>query len=122
MSFGLWKLRSFSKFGPLSIKRTDLPNAMDAQRAQAVPVAVPVSEADSPGPVSEADSPGPVSEAPSEPDWTEERFRVDRKKLEIMFLGRCEVLSAVRSCLFLNGNTVVSNCILTLCSISILYV
>ncbi|XP_035388910.1 protein bicaudal C homolog 1-B [Electrophorus electricus] len=87
MSFGLWKLRSFSKFGPLSIKRTDLPNAMDAQRAQAVPVAVPVSEADSPGPVSEADSPGPVSEAPSEPDWTEERFRVDRKKLEIMFLA-----------------------------------
>ncbi|KAI2658733.1 hypothetical protein H4Q32_016859 [Labeo rohita] len=40
--------------------------------------------ADSPLPVSEDDSSGPT--APPDPEWTEERFRVDRKKLEIMLL------------------------------------
>ncbi|XP_016142834.1 protein bicaudal C homolog 1-like [Sinocyclocheilus grahami] len=48
--------------------------------------------ADSPLPVSEDDSSGPT--APPDPEWTEERFRVDRKKLEIMLLGKtCEPLS-----------------------------
>ncbi len=42
--------------------------------------------ADSPLPVSEDDSSGPT--APPDPEWTEERFRVDRKKLEIMLLGK----------------------------------
>lgn len=41
---------------------------------------------DSPLPVSEDDSSGPT--APPDPEWTEERFRVDRKKLEIMLLGK----------------------------------
>lgn len=41
---------------------------------------------DSPQPVSEDDSCGPP--APLDPEWTEERFRVDRKKLEIMLLGK----------------------------------
>ncbi|MGH0161543.1 UNVERIFIED_CONTAM: hypothetical protein FKN15_072296 [Acipenser sinensis] len=40
---------------------------------------------DSPVPVSEDDSSGPL--APPDPEWTEERFRVDRKKLEVMLLG-----------------------------------
>ncbi|TRY58136.1 hypothetical protein DNTS_014181 [Danionella cerebrum] len=40
---------------------------------------------DSPLPGSEDDSCGPA--APLDPEWTEERFRVDRKKLEIMLLG-----------------------------------
>ncbi|XP_076834169.1 protein bicaudal C homolog 1-B [Brachyhypopomus gauderio] len=38
--------------------------------------------------MSEDDSGGPVS--PSDPDWTEERFRVDRKKLEVMLLAASE--------------------------------
>lgn len=42
--------------------------------------------ADSPLPGSEDDSTGPA--APPDPEWTEERFRVDRKKLEIMLLGK----------------------------------
>lgn len=41
---------------------------------------------DSPLPVSEDDSSGP--KAPCDPEWTEERFRVDRKKLEVMLLGK----------------------------------
>lgn len=45
--------------------------------------------ADSPLPVSEDDSSGPT--APPDPEWTEERFRVDRKKLEIMLLGKTVV-------------------------------
>ncbi|XP_026865195.2 protein bicaudal C homolog 1 isoform X2 [Electrophorus electricus] len=44
--------------------------------------------ADSPLPVSEDDSAGPP--APPDPEWTEERFRVDRKKLEIMLLAAAE--------------------------------
>uniref|UniRef100_A0AAY4AAJ8 SAM domain-containing protein n=2 Tax=Denticeps clupeoides TaxID=299321 RepID=A0AAY4AAJ8_9TELE len=40
---------------------------------------------DSPLPASEEDCGGPV--LPPDPEWTEERFRVDRKKLEIMLLG-----------------------------------
>ena len=40
---------------------------------------------DSPLPVSEDDTGGPP--VPPDPEWTEERFRVDRKKLEIMLLG-----------------------------------
>uniref|UniRef100_A0A9J7Z0T0 BicC family RNA binding protein 1 n=1 Tax=Cyprinus carpio carpio TaxID=630221 RepID=A0A9J7Z0T0_CYPCA len=44
--------------------------------------------ADSPLPVSEDDSSGPT--APPDPEWTEERFRVDRKKLEIMLLAATE--------------------------------
>ncbi|XP_056101896.1 protein bicaudal C homolog 1 isoform X1 [Rhinichthys klamathensis goyatoka] len=43
---------------------------------------------DSPLPVSEDDSSGPT--APPDPEWTEERFRVDRKKLEIMLLAATE--------------------------------
>ncbi|XP_051958460.1 LOW QUALITY PROTEIN: protein bicaudal C homolog 1-like [Xyrauchen texanus] len=43
---------------------------------------------DSPLPVSEDDSTGPT--APPDPEWTEERFRVDRKKLEIMLLAATE--------------------------------
>uniref|UniRef100_A0A673G9L7 Uncharacterized protein n=1 Tax=Sinocyclocheilus rhinocerous TaxID=307959 RepID=A0A673G9L7_9TELE len=44
--------------------------------------------ADSPLPVSEDDSSGPT--APPDPEWTEERFRVDRKKLEIMLLASAD--------------------------------
>ncbi|KAF5896615.1 protein bicaudal C 1-like [Clarias magur] len=40
--------------------------------------------ADSPLPASESDSSGHVS--PPNPDWTEERFRVDRKRLETLLL------------------------------------
>ncbi|CAG10078.1 unnamed protein product [Tetraodon nigroviridis] len=40
---------------------------------------------DSPLPGSEEDLSGP--QPPPDPEWTEERFRVDRKKLEIMLLG-----------------------------------
>ncbi|KAG5855420.1 hypothetical protein ANANG_G00048870 [Anguilla anguilla] len=43
---------------------------------------------DSPLPVSEDDSSGPP--APPDPEWTEERFRVDRKKLEVMLLAATE--------------------------------
>ncbi|XP_023686557.1 protein bicaudal C homolog 1 isoform X1 [Paramormyrops kingsleyae] len=43
---------------------------------------------DSPLPVSEDDSSGP--KAPCDPEWTEERFRVDRKKLEVMLLAATE--------------------------------
>ncbi|XP_033886418.1 protein bicaudal C homolog 1-like isoform X1 [Acipenser ruthenus] len=43
---------------------------------------------DSPVPVSEDDSSGPL--APPDPEWTEERFRVDRKKLEVMLLAATE--------------------------------
>ncbi|XP_058255552.1 protein bicaudal C homolog 1-B isoform X2 [Hemibagrus wyckioides] len=41
--------------------------------------------ADSPLPASESDSSGHVS--PPNPDWTEERFRVDRKRLETLLLA-----------------------------------
>lgn len=41
---------------------------------------------DSPQPGSEEDLSGP--QPPPDPEWTEERFRVDRKKLEIMLLGK----------------------------------
>lgn len=41
--------------------------------------------ADSPLPGSEEDLSGP--QPLPDPEWTEERFRVDRKKLEIMLLG-----------------------------------
>ncbi|XP_029106690.1 protein bicaudal C homolog 1-like isoform X4 [Scleropages formosus] len=43
---------------------------------------------DSPAPGSENDSCGPSS--PLDPEWTEERFRVDRKKLEIMLIAATE--------------------------------
>ncbi|XP_051502868.1 protein bicaudal C homolog 1-B-like isoform X2 [Myxocyprinus asiaticus] len=43
---------------------------------------------DSPSAVSEDDSSGHIS--PPDPDWTEERFRVDRKKLETMLLAASE--------------------------------
>ncbi|XP_031416641.1 protein bicaudal C homolog 1 isoform X2 [Clupea harengus] len=43
---------------------------------------------DSPLPVSEDDTGGPP--VPPDPEWTEERFRVDRKKLEIMLLAATE--------------------------------
>lgn len=43
---------------------------------------------DSPLPVSEDDTAGPSP--PLDPEWTEERFRVDRKKLEIMLLAATE--------------------------------
>lgn len=43
---------------------------------------------DSPSAVSEDDSSGHCGHiSPPDPDWTEERFRVDRKKLETMLLG-----------------------------------
>lgn len=42
--------------------------------------------ADSPLPGSEDDLSGP--QPLQDPEWTEERFRVDRKKLEIMLLGK----------------------------------
>lgn len=42
--------------------------------------------ADSPLPGSEEDLSGP--QPLPDPEWTEERFRVDRKKLEIMLLGK----------------------------------
>lgn len=43
---------------------------------------------DSPSAVSEDDSSGICGHiSPPDPDWTEERFRVDRKKLETMLLG-----------------------------------
>lgn len=41
---------------------------------------------DSPLPGSEEDLSGP--QPLPDPEWTEERFRVDRKKLEIMLLGK----------------------------------
>lgn len=41
---------------------------------------------DSPLPGSEEDLSGP--HPLPDPEWTEERFRVDRKKLEIMLLGK----------------------------------
>ncbi|XP_061084111.1 protein bicaudal C homolog 1-like [Conger conger] len=44
--------------------------------------------ADSPIPVCEDDFSGPP--APPDPEWTEERFRVDRKKLEVMLLAGTE--------------------------------
>ncbi|XP_068111170.1 protein bicaudal C homolog 1 isoform X1 [Hyperolius riggenbachi] len=44
--------------------------------------------ADSPLPGSEDDSPGPA--APHDPEWGEERFRVDRKKLETMLQAAAE--------------------------------
>lgn len=44
--------------------------------------------ADSPLPGSEEDLSGP--HPPPDPEWTEERFRVDRKKLEIMLLAASE--------------------------------
>ncbi|XP_047677720.1 protein bicaudal C homolog 1-A isoform X1 [Tachysurus fulvidraco] len=44
--------------------------------------------ADSPLPASESDSSGHVS--PPDPDWTEERFRVDRKRLETLLLAASE--------------------------------
>ncbi|XP_035461283.1 protein bicaudal C homolog 1-B-like isoform X1 [Scophthalmus maximus] len=44
--------------------------------------------ADSPLPGSEEDLGGP--HAPPDPEWTEERFRVDRKKLEVMLLAASE--------------------------------
>lgn len=47
--------------------------------------------ADSPQPLSESDSSGHVS--PPNPDWTEERFRVDRKRLETLLLGRFYLLA-----------------------------
>ncbi|XP_039627497.1 protein bicaudal C homolog 1 [Polypterus senegalus] len=43
---------------------------------------------DSPLPGSEDDSAGPA--VPLDPEWTEERFRVDRKKLEVMLLAASE--------------------------------
>ncbi|CAH2322219.1 bicaudal C homolog 1 isoform X1 [Pelobates cultripes] len=43
---------------------------------------------DSPLPGSEDDSPGPA--APHDPEWGEERFRVDRKKLETMLQAAAE--------------------------------
>lgn len=48
--------------------------------------------ADSPLPGSEEDLSGPQ---PLDPEWTEERFRVDRKKLEIMLLGKPRVQMCV---------------------------
>lgn len=43
---------------------------------------------DSPSAASEDDSSGHCGHiSPPDPDWTEERFRVDRKKLETMLLG-----------------------------------
>lgn len=41
---------------------------------------------DSPLPGSEEDLSGPLPLP--DPEWTEERFRVDRKKLEVMLLGK----------------------------------
>ncbi|XP_030642764.1 protein bicaudal C homolog 1 isoform X2 [Chanos chanos] len=43
---------------------------------------------DSPVPVSEDDYAGPI--ASTDPEWSEERFRVDRKKLEVMLLAASE--------------------------------
>uniref|UniRef100_A0A9J7YK87 BicC family RNA binding protein 1 n=1 Tax=Cyprinus carpio carpio TaxID=630221 RepID=A0A9J7YK87_CYPCA len=46
---------------------------------------------DSPSAVSEDDSSGHCGHiSPPDPDWTEERFRVDRKKLETMLLAASE--------------------------------
>ncbi|XP_075469059.1 protein bicaudal C homolog 1 isoform X2 [Ascaphus truei] len=45
--------------------------------------------ADSPLPGSEEDSPGPAA-PPRDPEWGEERFRVDRKKLETMLQAAAE--------------------------------
>ncbi|MEQ2208972.1 Protein bicaudal C 1-A, partial [Xenoophorus captivus] len=50
---------------------------------------------DSPLPGSEEDLSGP--HPLPDPEWTEERFRVDRKKLEIMLLG-------TNNACFSNGN------------------
>lgn len=44
---------------------------------------------DSPLPGSEEDLSGP--HPLPDPEWTEERFRVDRKKLEIMLLGKKKI-------------------------------
>lgn len=55
---------------------------------------------DSPLPGSEEDLSGP-HQLP-DPEWTEERFRVDRKKLEIMLLGK----NKVNSC-YLNTKLVI---------------
>ncbi|KAM6951584.1 protein bicaudal C homolog 1 [Aplochiton taeniatus] len=48
--------------------------------------------ADSPLAVSEDDSSGRGTPAPLDPEWTEDRFRVDRKKLETMLLAASEGL------------------------------
>lgn len=50
--------------------------------------------ADSPLPGSEEDLSGP--QPLSDPEWTEERFRVDRKKLEIMLLGKTKAAESTR--------------------------
>eukprot|EP00064_Thunnus_orientalis_P004606 superscaffoldBa00000422_g4618 len=47
---------------------------------------------DSPLPGSEEDLSGP--HPLPDPEWTEERFRVDRKKLEVMLLGKLHTLAA----------------------------
>uniref|UniRef100_A0A8D3B3F4 BicC family RNA binding protein 1 n=1 Tax=Scophthalmus maximus TaxID=52904 RepID=A0A8D3B3F4_SCOMX len=54
--------------------------------------------ADSPLPGSEEDLGGP--HAPPDPEWTEERFRVDRKKLEVMFFRMCDELMSACFTLF----------------------
>lgn len=50
--------------------------------------------ADSPLPGSEEDLSGP--QPLPDPEWTEERFRVDRKKLEIMLLGKSKAAESAR--------------------------
>lgn len=50
--------------------------------------------ADSPLPGSEEDLSGP--QPLPDPEWTEERFRVDRKKLEIMLLGKSQAAESAR--------------------------
>lgn len=50
--------------------------------------------ADSPLPGSEEDLSGP--QPLPDPEWTEERFRVDRKKLEIMLLGKTQAAESTR--------------------------
>lgn len=52
--------------------------------------------ADSPLPGSEEDLSGP--QPLPDPEWTEERFRVDRKKLEIMLLGKTKAVGSTRLC------------------------
>ncbi|KAJ8013679.1 hypothetical protein DPEC_G00032300 [Dallia pectoralis] len=63
-------------------------DVLSGYRHQSDPGSNSERSSDSPLPIYEDDSSGPP--APVDPEWTEERFRVDRKKLELMLLAAAE--------------------------------
>ena len=82
--------------GALTTQRCSF-NAMAAQSdslsgylQQSDPGSNSERSADSPLPASEDGSCG--TPAPFDPEWTEDRLRVDRKKLELLLLGKCRKL------------------------------